>query len=386
MKRLVTFIISAVFVTASVGEAVAQSRSGNVRSNGGNRQRPQTQKVEENKGNDNNSQAATKPQQGVDGKVQQGTAGKSQNGNRNAGATKPSQPVRSGANVPKQPERPQAGRPQAGKPQPGAADKPQNNRPQAGKPQAGNQGRPSAGDPRPGNRRPGDSGRPQPGGPGHPSASTPSRPGDGRPQAGYPAHGPERHGRPLPPAMHEPIRPNEAMRFWDNGRHHFGRYVHSLPARYERRVYSGIPYYICDGIFYRLIGGVYYVSRPPYGIEFSPSHTLSLKRCRFVDGSVYYDGGVSRGVSRLADRMGLRVNYANPSVDYYYDDGVFFYRKRGRYVTAVPPSGAIVEYLSDDYDVIYFDDAEYYLVYNTVYRAIAVDGRAFFEVIGQYRG
>ena len=49
------------------------------------------------------------------------------------------------------------------------------------------------------------------------------------------------------------------MRFWDSGYHYFGYRISSLPTRYVRRVFWGVPYYIVDNVYYRYYGGSYYV-------------------------------------------------------------------------------------------------------------------------------
>ena len=49
----------------------------------------------------------------------------------------------------------------------------------------------------------------------------------------------------------------------------------------------------------------------------------------------------------------------------------------------MPPAGAVVRELPDDYRTVVLDGVEYYAVDYTVYRAVALDGELYFEVLGQ---
>ena len=55
-------------------------------------------------------------------------------------------------------------------------------------------------------------------------------------------------------------------------------------------------------------------------------------------------------------------------------------------MTIVPPAGALVQELPDDYDVITIDGEEYYKVDETVYKLTIIDGSPYFEVLGQLTG
>ena len=86
----------------------------------------------------------------------------------------------------------------------------------------------------------------------------------------------------------------------------------------------------------------------------------------------------------LANRLGLNQSYAYANSNYYYDDGVFYIiNSNGRYEVIVPPAGAVVEALPDDYDTITLSGATYYVVDNTVYTTTLIDGRPYMEVLGQ---
>ena len=86
----------------------------------------------------------------------------------------------------------------------------------------------------------------------------------------------------------------------------------------------------------------------------------------------------------LATSLGLVQSYADANVKYYYDDGVFFIDgKDGQYQTIIPPAGAIISELPDDYETVVLGGQQYYRVDNTIYRMVVIDGKAYFEVLGQ---
>jgi hypothetical protein len=86
----------------------------------------------------------------------------------------------------------------------------------------------------------------------------------------------------------------------------------------------------------------------------------------------------------LAASLGLVQSFADANVKYYYDDGVFFIEgKDGQYQTIIPPAGAIISELPDDYETVVLGGQEYYRVDNTIYRMVVIDGKAYFEVLGQ---
>ena len=58
----------------------------------------------------------------------------------------------------------------------------------------------------------------------------------------------------------------------------------------------------------------------------------------------------------------------------------------GAYSTIVPPAGALVTSLPDDYETIVMNGVEYYMVDNTVYRTILYEGEPLLEVLGQMYG
>ena len=88
--------------------------------------------------------------------------------------------------------------------------------------------------------------------------------------------------------------------------------------------------------------------------------------------------------SANADRFGLVQSYANAASEYFYQDGVFYSKAaNGEYQVIVPPAGALVESLPDDYEMVTLDGNEYYKVDDTVYKVVLNDGKPYFEVMGQ---
>ena len=236
--------------------------------------------------------------------------------------------------------------------------------------------------------------------------------------------GPGRDIERIPPRHRDPMPFGRAVRFWDGGHHYFGYRVSYLPSRYTRVVYYGIPYYLLDGIYYRRYGTYYYVSRPPFGVIFDTVlDNLIYSVCNFA---YYYDvyntyrtinenaqtiasqnatiaannatiakqnADIALNAERAAksykeaDKLGLVQSYADAGVEYYYEDGVFFIKdKDGKYVTIVPPAGALVQELPDDYDTVTLNGDEYYKVDDTVYKITIIDGSPYFEVLGQLTG
>ena len=87
----------------------------------------------------------------------------------------------------------------------------------------------------------------------------------------------------------------------------------------------------------------------------------------------------------LANELGLIQSYAAAGSSYYYQDGVFYTMDaNGQYSVIVPPAGALVETLPEDYDLVTLADGnQYYKVDDTVYKVSIVDGKPYFEVLGQ---
>lgn len=402
MNRLTYLAAAAAAVLSLLSQPVfAQSGGGGNNSRGAGRRPSATTSPQ--RGNGSSDKTYTTPQNSDKSSAQPG------------GDERRRQPARTGSNAPGRRE--QATQPSG---RPGGVhdngNRPGQMRPGDGRPggqsRLGNQGRP-------GNQnRPGYGNRP-----GRPDMGN-------RPPQGHPGYGgPHGHGRPdvrpgggwrpepgrVPPPHRSPISYRRPSRFWDSGDHYFGYRVKRLPLNYGRREYFGVSYYVLNDVFYRYVDGSYYVCRPPFGVAFMPArfgavscsfafYFASYRNYRTYNDVARYvtdrNALVASGNSRLrfssgnaqrayesyllADRLGLVQSFAAAAADYYYEDGVFFVRTSGgEYVTVVPPAGALVVELPDDYRVIYLDGVEYYAVDYTVYRAVALDGNLYFEVLGQ---
>ena len=212
--------------------------------------------------------------------------------------------------------------------------------------------------------------------------------------------------------------------FWGRDPHYYGYRVRTLPTGYRRISHWGIDYYYHNGIYYRTYGSVWVVSRPPYGTAldviveaalFRPvtfSYYSSVYRtyntvfdnynviaqqnliiaqnnARIIaqNGALALNNNRALSAYEIANRLGLVQSYAYANSQYYYQDGVFFIvTASGQFTTIVPPAGALVTSLPDDYDIIVMNGVEYYLVDNTVYRTTLFNGQPFLEVLGQMYG
>ena len=240
----------------------------------------------------------------------------------------------------------------------------------------------------------------------------------------------DHHGKPQPPR--DDFRPQHPRdrgyidfdrrpphRFYDPHHDHcFGYRVHALPAGYWYRDWHGVRYYCYNDIYYRYIDGCYIVCRPPFGtslaaaivadatwtaVRISYYNTLNNTYDKINSNNAYiaeqneqiaqqnstlaaqaqYMQARSNDAYQIALAMGLVQSYAAAGADYFCQDGVFYQNVNGQYYVIVPPAGALVDALPEDYDVFTFNGREYYQVDNTVYRVTVVSGRAYFEVLGQ---
>ncbi|MGM9737532.1 MAG: DUF6515 family protein [Candidatus Cryptobacteroides sp.] len=212
--------------------------------------------------------------------------------------------------------------------------------------------------------------------------------------------------------------------FYGHHSHYFGYRVQVLPPRYERYTYFGVNYYVCNDVYYRPFRGHYVVCRPPFGVVVNAALAdLAFSAVRFsyynnvyntyraIDENNRYidqqnriiaqnnatimaqnqaiamNPGLARSSHQIADRLGLVQSYAYADRQYYYEDGVFYIiNENGRYQTIVPPAGALVQELPEDYDTLVLDGVEYYRVDDTVYRLTLVEGAPYLEVLGQMYG
>ena len=228
----------------------------------------------------------------------------------------------------------------------------------------------------------------------------------------------------VPPRERDFMAWDRPGHFWDHRPHYFGYRVRVLPPHYRRITHWGIDYYFYEGIYYRPFGGVYVVCRPPFGtpleraidralfnlVRFSyycntyrtyntvfdnynviaqQNLIIAQNNARIAAQNASYALNSGRALTayELANKLGLVQSYAYANSDYFYQDGVFYsVSASGTYTTIVPPAGALVSSLPDDYETIVLNGVEYYMVDNTVYRTILFDGQPYLEVLGQMYG
>ena len=312
--------------------------------------------------------------------------------------------------------RPGVTRPSAPSGKPSVQAKPStgapNNRPQSGatvtrKPSP-TVTRPSAGQNRP-DVRPGQ--RPGPG--------SAFKPNNGKPPVAN-------HPKPDKPRVHPSHRDfiayDRPAHFWTPHYHYFGHRVRVLPARAKLHVHFGISYYCYDNIWYRPFGSHYIICRPPFGtvlasnliadmawtaVRFSYYNTVYNQYRQINENNRYIaeqneiiaqnnaiiasqNAAASMNQQQaaaaysLANELGLVQSYAAANSEYFYQDGVFYTKTlSGEYTVIVPPAGAVVDSLPEDYEIITLNGNDYYKVDNTVYKVILNDGRPYFEVLGQ---
>ncbi len=228
----------------------------------------------------------------------------------------------------------------------------------------------------------------------------------------------------IPPRQREPMPWDRPGYFWGDHPHYYGYRIHTLPPSWRRISHWGIDYYYYNGIYYRPFGGSYVVCRPPFGtpleraidrailraIRFAYYYDtyrtyesvfdyynviarqnliIAQQNARIIARNSNYAINSNRALSayELANRLGLVQSYAYANAEYFYQDGVFYtVSASGVYSTIVPPAGALVTSLPDDYEIIVMDGIEYYLVDNTVYRTTVFEGEPYLEVLGQMYG
>lgn len=210
--------------------------------------------------------------------------------------------------------------------------------------------------------------------------------------------------------------------FWSRHDHCYGHRVRVLPSYVKRHVCFGVTYYCYNDIWYRPFGGYYVVCRPPFGtvlaadliadiawtaVRLSYYNTVA-DTFRTINENNEYIARQNEIIAQnnaviaaqnqtiamnqqlaaqaygLANELGLVQSYAAADSEYYYQDGVFYVQdKNGEYKVIVPPAGALVEALPDDFDMVTLDGEEYYKVDDTVYRVTVSEGKPYFEVLGQ---
>ena len=228
----------------------------------------------------------------------------------------------------------------------------------------------------------------------------------------------------VPPRERDFIVYDRPGAFYGHNPHFFGYRVQSLPPRYRRISHWGRDYYFYNNVYYLRYGNWYVITRPPFGVAVSIAlRDLTFASVRFsyyhnvyrtfdiIDSNYRTILEQNREIARnnallatqnsalalnsnralsayeIASALGLVQSFANINTEYFYEDGVFYVAtKKNRYEVIVPPAGALVNELPDDYDTIVLNGVEYYKVDDTVYRLVLVDGIPALEVLGQMYG
>ena len=121
--------------------------------------------------------------------------------------------------------------------------------------------------------------------------------------------------------------------------------------------------------------------RPSYGTVIAASIARDMA---LTAVNMAYVNSLIRQNNALAAQLGVVQNIADSNTGYLYHDGTFYVQNaRGEYEVIVPPAGALVESIPDDFEILTIDGNEYYRVDDTIYGLAVVDGKACFEVIGQ---
>ena len=228
----------------------------------------------------------------------------------------------------------------------------------------------------------------------------------------------------IPPRERDFMTHDRLGAFYVHGPHYFGYRVQTLPPRYRRISHWGRDYYYYNNVYYVRYGNWYVISRPPFGlaldiairdavfasVRFSYYHNVYrtfdivdsnyrtiLEQNRIIarnnatlaaqNSALALNSARALSAYEIASALGLVQSFANINTEYFYEDGVFYtINKRNRYEVIVPPAGALVNELPDDYDTIVLNGVEYYKVDDTVYRLVLVDGIPALEVLGQMYG
>ena len=215
---------------------------------------------------------------------------------------------------------------------------------------------------------------------------------------------------------------DKPARFWTSHNHCFGHRVRILPAHARRHVHLGVTYYCYNDIWYRPYGGYYVVCRPPFGtvlaanliadmawtaVRLSYYYTVANTYRQINENNEYIaeqnaviaqnnatiaaqnqtiamNQQLAAQAYTLANELGLVQSYAAADGSYYYQDGLFYAMDAdGEYKVIVPPAGALVESLPEDYDIVNLNGDDYYKVDDTVYKVTISEGKPYFEVLGQ---
>ena len=271
----------------------------------------------------------------------------------------------------------------------------------------------------------------------HPDRPSGNRPSAHRPKPGQnPGFKPGNADRPIgvrppsrpsrPPRVHPRDRNfmdyNRVTIHWSNNPHYYGYRIQTLPASALRRLIGGVTYYVYNDIWYRPYNGYYIVSRPPFGtslaaniindiawtaVTLSYYNTVANTYDTINENNAYIaqqnaviaqnnatiaaqNQAIAQSQSKaqvaygLANELGLVQSYGSASASYFYQDGVFYSQgSDGQYYVIVPPAGAVVDRLPEDFDTVILNGNKYYRVDDTIYQMVINEGKPYFEVLGQ---
>ena len=229
----------------------------------------------------------------------------------------------------------------------------------------------------------------------------------------------------LPPRERPFITYRKPANHYHPYEHYYGYRLKRIPHRAKMITYRDVVYYTLNGIYYTVFGKHYVVCRPPFEtyVEAAIMRDIRLSRVRFhyynilpreyaiADANYRYilrqNEIIARNNATIAAQqaqmaqfevygkraetayesarfLGLSQSYAYANSDYYYEDGVFYVIENGRYRVIVPPAGAIVDSIPEDYETVILADGQtYYKVDNTIYNLTVYMGDPCFEVMGQ---
>lgn len=232
-----------------------------------------------------------------------------------------------------------------------------------------------------------------------------------------------RHDKPrIHPIHRDFIAFDRPSHFWSHHNHYFGHRVRILPSRARLFIHHGISYYCYNDIWYRPYGNYYVICRPPFGtvlaadiiadiawtaVRFSYYNTIANTYSKINENNEYIaqqNAVIAQNNAIIASQnqtiamnqkqaaaavvtannLGLVQSYAAANSEYFYQDGIFYTKSaNGEYSVIIPPAGALVETLPEDYEMVTLDGNEYYKVDDTVYKVTLNEGKPFFEVMGQ---
>ncbi len=225
----------------------------------------------------------------------------------------------------------------------------------------------------------------------------------------------------IPPMDRPPIPYSAPAIFSSKKPHYYGYTLATMPHGFVTKTYWGREYYSYNGIWYVREVNTYRVARPPFGttvrwgwckkgltsVRFSyynsvnraysamtQNYAIIAEQNRIIaennaiiaaqNARLALNSTNANLAYLLASQLGLVQSYASATTPYYYQDGVFYTGSGRNFRTIVPPAGAIIASLPEDYILVTYGGDPFYRVENTLYRPFVVDGAPYFEVLGQF--